>query len=117
MVSARRGIASMGCLLSLLAIVSIAYLSVDVGEAYWRFYEYRDAMRQEARFAANRDDEEIKAHLRLLADSLGLPESAGAVRVKRGRGTVSISAAYSEHVKLPFTTRDFHFAPTVEWTY
>lgn len=117
MVSVRRGIASLGCLIALLAAVSIAYVGIDVGEAYWRYYQYRDAMDQEARFAANRSDDEIKAHLRAFADSLGLPEAAGVVRVKRAQHGGSISAEYSEHVKVPFAARDFHFAPLVEWTY
>lgn len=116
MVSARRGFASLGCLFTLLVIVTIAYFSVGIGEAYWRYYQYRDAMRQEARFASNRTDDEIQQRLRAFADSIGLPNAAGRVRVRRTPETITISASYDEYVELPLKPRDFHFSPRVEWT-
>jgi len=115
-VSARRGIASLGCLLTLLVIVTIAYFSVGIGEAYWRYYQFRDAMRQEARFASNRTDDEIERRLRAFADSIGLPSAAGRVRVRRAPSAVTISADYDEYVELPLEPRNFHFSPRVEWT-
>ena len=39
------------------------YFAVNVGEPYLRFYRYRDAMRQEVRFAAHFTDDDILRHL------------------------------------------------------
>ena len=44
----RRGRSSLGCLFALLIIAAAMYFGVNIGEAYWRFYEYQDAMRQDA---------------------------------------------------------------------
>ena len=70
----RKGRSSLGCLLILLVLAAALYVGVNIGEAYWRFYEFQDAMRQEVRFAKQIPDDRIKLHLAALADSLGLPE-------------------------------------------
>jgi hypothetical protein len=113
MVTARRGMGRLGCLVSLLFLVTIAYFGFNIGEVYLRFYRLKDAMVQEARFAHNRDDNMIRAHLAAVADSLGLPDEAGRVTVRRDAARIVISTDYSEHVELPLFVREFHFAPQV----
>jgi hypothetical protein len=112
MVTARRGATKLGCLLSLLVAVVVAYFAMNVGEVYLRYFRYRDAMRQEGRFAQQRPDDVIKRRLRNLADSLGLPEEAGQVRVQRSANRIVISAEYDETVELPLFVRTFRFAPS-----
>lgn len=111
MVIARRGVGKLGCLFSLLIAVTLVYFGVNIGEVYWRYFEYRDAMQQEVRFAATRSDDEIRKRLRALADSLGLPQEAGRVSVRRGAAGISISASYVEEVELPLFVREFRFQP------
>lgn len=111
MVTTRRGAGKLGCLFSLLIAVTVVYFGVNIGEVYWRFYEYQDAMQQEVRFARSRTDEDIVRHLRALVDSIGLPEDAGRVRVRRTQRSISISSEYSEHVELPIFVREFRFQP------
>ena len=82
MVRSRRGISSLGCLLTLLILAAVGYFGVTAGEHYFRFYQYQDSMRQEVRFAAHNSDALILRHLRERADSLGLPEAAGEVSLK-----------------------------------
>ena len=53
MVRRRTGRGSLGCLVMLLILAAVVYFGVNVGEVYWRFYQYQDAMRQEVRFAAH----------------------------------------------------------------
>ena len=79
----RSGRSSLGCLFLLLIVAAAMYFGVNIGEAYWRFYEFQDAMRQEVRFAKQISDDRIKLHLAALADSLGLPEEATAITVDR----------------------------------
>lgn len=114
MVSARRGAGKLGCLFSLLIAVTVIYFGVNIGEVYWRFYEFQDAMQQEVRFARSRTNEDIAKHLRALVDSIGLPEEAGRVRVRRSQRSISIVSEYSEHVELPLFVREFRFQPRAE---
>ena len=43
----RRGASSIGCLFSLLVLAAVVYFGVNVGEVYWRYYQYRDDMVQD----------------------------------------------------------------------
>jgi hypothetical protein len=117
LVSARRGSSSLGCLMPLLVISAIAYFAVNIGEVYWRFYRFRDAMAQEVRFAARRTDDEILRNLRSKADSIGLPESAQNIEVEREKRTIRVYTNYYEHIELPLVVREIHFHPRAEGTY
>jgi len=112
-VTSRTGASRIGCLVSLLLGVTIAYFGFNIGEVYLRFYRLKDAMVQEARFAHNRADEAIRTHLAAVADSLGLPDEAGRMVIRRDATRIVISTDYSEHVELPLLVREFHFAPQV----
>lgn len=113
----RPGRTSLGCLFGLLLMVAVAYFGFSIGEAYWRSYKFEDAMRQQARFASQRSDNAIIKALIAKADSLGLPEDARRVRVRRTRRGISISAAYVETVEFPLFVRDIAFTPSVERTF
>lgn len=110
----RRGRSSLGCLLVLLLVAAALYFGVNIGEVYWRFYEYQDAMRQEVRFASQIPDDRMKLHLSALADSLGLPEEATEVTIDRSKTDISVSAEYSEQVELPLFVRQIRFKPHAE---
>ncbi len=117
MVTRRRGSSRLGCLVTLLVVVTVAYFGFNIGEVYMRFYRWRDAMEQEARFAHNRDDDTIRLRLAGAADSLGLPGEAARVRIRREAGRIIISSEYSETVELPLFVRQFRFAPQVIRTF
>jgi hypothetical protein len=114
-VKTRRARTSAGCLVSILLLVTAIYFGFNLGEPYLRYYRFLDAMKQEARFSSRYSDEEIQARLASLADSLGLPESAGRVSVRRTANRVSISSAYYERVELPLLARDLLFQPRADW--
>lgn len=113
----RRGKGQIGCLLFLLLVSTVGYFAMGVGQVYWDYFRYRDRMQQEARFAGSRTDGVIKRRIAMFADSLGLPEGAKQVRVRRASRHVYIWAEYYESVELPFYTRELLFSPRVEWTY
>lgn len=104
----------LGCLVPLLLLAVVAYFGVNVGEAYFRFARYRDAMEQEARFAQQRDDEVIRSRLRAVADSLGLPQTAQNVQIRRTDSSILIFASYAELVELPLHVREISFEPRAE---
>lgn len=114
MVTGRSGRSSLGCLFLLLVLAATVYFGVNIGEVYFRFYQYQDAMRQEVRFAAHNSDAVILLHLRQQADSLGLPEAAGLVTLQRDGRHIEMESDYYEHVELPLTVREVHFNPHAE---
>jgi hypothetical protein len=114
MVTNRHGRSSLGCLFTLLVIAATMYFGVNIGEVYFRFYQYQDAMRQEVRFAAHNSDQMIVRHLREQADSLGLPEGAALVTVQRDGRHIEMESEYYEHVELPLTVREVRFNPHAE---
>ncbi|HEY6088207.1 MAG TPA: hypothetical protein VD771_00305 [Gemmatimonadaceae bacterium] len=110
----RRGASTLGCLLPLLILAIAAYFASDFGAAYFRYYRYKDAMGQEARFATTATDQQITGRLVALADSLQLPPGAELVTIIRGPTTVSIESDYDEIIKLPLKKeRVIHFHPFV----
>ena len=114
MVSLRQSASKLGCLFSLLLVVTVAYFGVNVGEVYLRYFEFKDALLQEARFAARRSDDDIRTRLVLVADSLGLPPEAGRIQVRRTANRIEIGASWSEYVELPLRLREIRFTPRVE---
>ena len=108
----RRGASRIGCLLPLLLLAIGVYIAYGFGEAYFRFYQFKDAMGQEARFASTRTDEQITGHLSALADTLQLPPGAELVTISRSGNLITISADYDEVIRLPLKKeRVIHFHP------
>ena len=115
--SAPRGASRLGCLLLLVLFAAAAYFAVNVGEVYYRYYRFRDAMSQQARFAVRISDATVQQRLRATADSLGLPEAAGNVLVRRSPGLIEVWSEYFEQVELPLFVREFHFTPSAEYAF
>ena len=114
MVRSRQGSSSLGCLFSLLLLSAAGYFAVNIGEVYFRFYQYQDAMRQEVRFAAHNSDDVILRHLQAQVDSLSLPEAAGEVTLQRDGRHIEMESEYYEHVELPLFVREVRFNPHAE---
>lgn len=115
--TSRDGKSSLGCLVSLLIVVAIGYFAVNIGEVYLRYYRFRDTMQQTARFARNLSDDEIRSRIRMAADSLGLPESAHSVQVRRREHQIILSNEYYERVEVPGYVREIHFQPRGETSF
>lgn len=114
MVTARRGASSLGCLMSLLIFTAIIYFGVNIGDVYWRYYQFKDEMTQQVRFAAHNPNDHIARHLAAVADSLQLPPEAGDVYIKRTAHSISIESEYTETVELPLHVREITFNPHAE---
>jgi hypothetical protein len=114
MVAGRRGAAKLGCLFSMLVVVALIYFGVNVGGPYVRYYQFRDAMQQQVRFAERKSDAEIVASLRLKADTLALPGEAQRIRIRRTPSRITVWTEYAETIDFPFVTRDITFRPIVE---
>lgn len=114
MVTRSRGASTLGCLFSLLVVVAVMYFGVNVGAPYLRYYQFRDTMQQEARFANRKTDPEIIRTLRLKADSLELPAAAHRINVRRTPNQVVIWTDYTETIDFPFVSRAITFRPVAE---
>ncbi len=114
MVTSRAGRSTLGCLFMLLLLVTGVYFVFNLAEPHWRYYQFRDAMSQAARFADDLSDAEITRQLHAKADSLGLPPEAYSLRFNRTANTFIIWTEYSELVELPGFSRTFVFRPRVE---
>ena len=117
MVTSRRGASRIGCLVVLLILTAIGYFGFNAGEAYFTFYRYQDRMKTEARFAATNSDAVIRNHIQNFADSLGLPEAARNVVVRRGQHEIYIYANYIVRVELPGQVKEVHFNPSATGTF
>jgi hypothetical protein len=85
---------------------------MDFGEAYFHYYQFKDAMGQEARFAMDKTDAQITTRLSALADSLQLPPGAELILVERSPSTITISSDYDEIIQLPLKkVQVIHFHP------
>ena len=108
----RRGSSRLGCLIPLLIVAVAAYFAIDFGEAYFRFYQFKDAMGQEARFATTKTDDQITSRLAALADTLQLPPGAELISIQRSPTVITISSDYDEVIKLPLNKEQvLHFHP------
>ena len=114
---ARAGASKLGCLFYLMFVAAVVYVSIPLGEAYFRYAEYKDAMKQELRFRANLSNDKIRSHLQVQADSLGLPEEAGDVTVSRSGNEISVEAEYDEMIKVFGLAKTIHFQPHASDTY
>jgi hypothetical protein len=114
LVTQRRGASALGCLVSLFIVAVIAYVGVELGRIYWRYYQFQDDMRQEVRFGNQRTNEQILSHLKASADSLGLPDEAKDITISRANGALSVEAEYTEEFQLSVYKRDIPFHPHAE---
>lgn len=110
----RRGESRLGCLLPLLVLAICVYFALDVGQVYFRAYQFKDSMNSEANFATTLTDEAITKRLAALADSLQLPPGAELITIVRSPRTISISSDYDEIIKFPMKKEKvIHFHPLV----
>ena len=111
--SNRRGSSSTGCLLTLLVFAAALYYGVHIGEVYWRFYQYQEEMRSQARLAPSIPDGVIRRRLLTTVDELGLPAEAQKIQIKRTARPrqITIESEYAEEVTLPLFHHTFQFHP------
>lgn len=111
----RRGTSRLGCLVQLVILGGIIYFGGFMGEDALSYFRLRDAMRQEARFAGHRTDQQIRERLKAFSDSVQLPERAKNIRIVRGENSIHIWTDYDQEVKLPFNqSRVIHLRPSIE---
>jgi hypothetical protein len=117
LVRPRRGVGLFGCLFQIALIAGVAYAGYMVSDDVMAYYRYKDAMKQEARFAATRNDAEMMRRLRAFTDSVKLPPEAKQVQIVRDENRIRIWAEYDRELRLPMYQRTFHLRPSAERTF
>lgn len=112
----RTGRSTLGCLAMVLVIVAATYFGMPAAEAYWRYYRYRDALKQALRFHSDLPDTDLRTRLHVIADSLGLPADASQVEVMRTDRSITLESNYDEIIALPGHRRPLHFEARVTRT-
>jgi hypothetical protein len=113
--SRRVGASRLGCLIELIIVGAILYFAFLASEDALKYYSFRDAMKQEARFAKLRNDAQIKDRLRAFADTSGLPVDAQEINVTREGDVIRIWSEYDQTFHFPFKLeRTIHLRPFVE---
>jgi hypothetical protein len=110
----RPGKVRLGCLVTLLIFAACCYFAWNIGVVALRFYQYQDAMAQEARFAAHNPNDVILSHLRAKADSLDMPEGAKKIQIRRKGNQIWIWVDYIEAIELPGFVKEVELTPHVE---
>jgi len=111
----RRGASRLGCLLQIVIVAAVIYFALLAGEDALAYYRFKDAMKNEARFASTRSDQEIRKRLRAFTDSVKLPPAAQEINIVREGNEIRIWSEYDQIFKLPFKkTRVVHLRPSVE---
>ena len=89
------------------------YYGVHIGEVYWRYYQFQEEMRSEARLAPSLTDGVIRRRLLLKIDELDLPAEAQKLTIKRiaQPPQITIEAEYTEEVHLPLFNHAFRLHP------
>lgn len=113
----RRGAGRLGCLFQLAIVACVIYVGYVVFDDVVAYFRYRDAMKQETRFAATRSDAEMSRRLRAFSDSVKLPPSAREVKIVRDERRIRIWTEYDAKLRLPFYERTFHLRPSAEKTF
>lgn len=84
--------------LALLGVVLFA--GVQSGGSIWRFYAFRDAVREEAMFPGDRTPEEIAERVLGRAEALDIPISPYDIVVQFEGNLTVISAVYEEEIPV-----------------
>ncbi len=114
---ARKGVGRLSSLIQLVLVGGVIYFGLFAGKDLLDFYRFRDAIKQEARFATVRSDQQIKDRLPAFADSVGLPWEARDINVVREGDRIQIWSEYEKELKLPFEyQRLSNLRPSVERT-
>jgi hypothetical protein len=105
----RRGRAELGCLGWIFILAIVVYTGLHVGAPYMRYYRFRDAVEQQARYATFRNDDAIRKEIWAAADSLGLPEEAYHVTVERAPRAIRVFGSYDDSWQMFRYRRIVHF--------
>ncbi len=104
-------------LIALLIFVSLIYLGYLVVPVYFNYYQFQDAIEEEARIQSytGKSESDIRDSMWKRAQQLELPlTSPEQIKVERTGNTVAIHTEYSVHIDIPVHPFDLKFEPNTK---
>ena len=111
--NSQKGEGRLGLAVAVVIVGTMAFLGIKIIPVRVSAYEFKDTMREEARYGAVRDsDKEVRNRILETADEMGIPLDKKNLSVKRNRAEIMITAKYEQAIDLKFTTYTFKFDHT-----
>lgn len=104
-----RGKGSLGNILFILLVLALIYFGIMFVPVRVNAFAFKDAMHEEASFAAHRKDKVIKDNLLRFARNKGLPISQEQLKLRREPGQMIVECDYTVQVDTIFFTYDWRF--------
>jgi hypothetical protein len=108
--ASQRGEGKIGLLVALIIVGIAIFLGVKIIPVRVSAYEFRDVLRQEARYGAVRnDDKSVAKRIMDQARELDVPLKTSNLSVSRTRSEMVITASYDDPIDLKVTTYVYKF--------
>lgn len=108
-----RGEGRLGFVITLIVVGVAIFLGIKVIPVRISAYEFRDVLREEARYGAVRnDDSQVTERIWTKAQELEIPLEKKNLKVKRTPGQMIITAHYEQPIDLKLTTYVYKFDAT-----
>jgi hypothetical protein len=105
-----RGEGRIGFLISVIVVAIAVFLGVKIIPVRIDAYEFRDTLREEARYAAVRhDDKTVADRIMKKAKELEIPLRRNNLSLHRTTGEIVIQASYEQPIDLKVTTYVYKF--------
>ena len=107
---AERGEGRVGFIITLALFLVGVFLAIKIVPVRVDGYQFRDVLREEARYAAvHRNDEAVMERILDTAESMDIPLEKGNLKIRRSQVEIVISASYEKPVDLKFGTYTYRF--------
>lgn len=102
--SSERGEGRLGVIVALVLVGVVFFLGIKIIPAKVNAYEFRDFLRDQARFASNTQNDDIRRNVLEKAAELRIPLDKKNLRVTRTTREVAITAKFEQPIDLKVTT-------------
>jgi hypothetical protein len=100
----------MKTVLKLAVVAAVLFAAYRVGDAYWDYYQFEDAVKDAAQFTDRNHASELPGKILDLAQKMEIPLDPDNLSVTRDQRHVTVDASYVRTVEfLPRLKRDWQF--------
>ena len=105
----------MKALIKILIAALVVHATWRAGNAYLRYYRFKDGLQQAAQFSLGRSENEVHSRAVDVARQNDVPIDPGDIAVRRQDTHTLIDASYEERIELlPRYYYPYHFKVTVD---
>ena len=105
-----RGEGRTGFIITLVLFLAGVFLAIKIVPVRVDGYQFRDVLREEARYASvHRNDDAVMQRILDAAESMDIPLEKGNLKIRRSQVEVVVSASYEKPVDLKFATYTYRF--------